>query len=133
MSASCRRATLFGDPHHEDGHIITEVVLLEFAHGVLWEVCDGLGVEASAGMKEGFKPLLSKESAVWAASLVAAQNLGDDPKLSASLRVLQTKRRVCRVDPTRLELVTSAMRSQYASLLDITALAKPLQITELTV
>jgi hypothetical protein len=66
------RATLFGDPHHEDGHIIAEAVLLEFANGLHYSVCDGLGVEAIAGMKEGLELLLSKESAVRGAGLVHA-------------------------------------------------------------
>jgi hypothetical protein len=48
---SCRRATLFADPHHKDGHVIAEAVLLKFANGLLYAVCDGLGVEAGARMK----------------------------------------------------------------------------------
>src|SRR5829696_3980820 len=43
---------------------------------------------------------------------VAAQGLVKDPDLLASLRVLPANYRGKRVDPTRLELVTSAMRKR---------------------
>ncbi len=82
---SCRLAVALGggsgtspesrslwDSHHEDGHIIAEAVLLEFANGLHYSVCDGLGVEASADTEESFELLLSKESAVRGAGLVHA-------------------------------------------------------------
>ena len=48
----------------------------------------------------------------------AAQGLKKDQNLPAFVRVLPTKRGLLRVDPTRLELVTSAMRLQHYRFLE---------------